>query len=617
MSNSLSLRKILLSLFLSIIFSGFIFCSGSKADITESIVNDFSPLSGVVVMVRNGEFIIDLDATAGLAKGDLLSVISPGETVVHPKTGKVLGHLDQVKGILKVILVKDGFSFTRGLQINDVRIGDAVRRFENIKAIFWDYTGEGKPLFLRLQDALSHMKWVDYENSQNLKPQDPRMIPETQGGVVFILKGNTLQVRDPEFLIIREYHFSKPIEQHELFSYGKDEKMVITPTEPKISERQEDRIYDSLTESGLEEKSITVSTSPSPDSTIVQAPVVNVTPKQELSEGVKPVFQNSQLIDKLPGGPVIMADFMPYENGLLLATTDGRQIRVFDVSGKISLLSEIESPLYDPILSLSWWKPRQSELTFLAVVNWSDHRPSSTLFSYKNNRLHLVKSRIPRFIAAFDTDNDRIPETLLGQDYDPREFFGYHIQEIQLKGNDIEYKKPSLKLPKRFTVLGGLLSDLTGNGVTEVAFIRNEILYIYSGNEPLYKSPKKMGGSLSTLLYETNPTEKHIITNSVSIEIPPVAVDLDGDGLKEIVAVASDRNFLSKTGIAPGIEGTWLTVLKYNNKIFDEGTMGEKINTPIQGMTFFDNKLFLVVSETGSVFSKGGQSRLILLPVIR
>ena len=597
MPNSVYVKILPIVVFLSIIFSGFLLSINANADMPEVIAKDFSPLSGVVVMVENGEIIVDLDESGGLAKGDLLSVMSAGEKLVHPVTGKVLGNLEKVKGILKVTRVKDGFSYTRGLQLNEINIGDTVRRFEKMSAIFWDYTGEGKALFLRLRDDLSHMDWMGFDTAQKLKPKDPAMLPETEMAVVFILKDNTLQVRDPEFLIIREYTFSESIVQQEFSSYSKEKKIVLAPATFPVSEKEP-------AQQAIESAKPMVSVS-------------TVTPQQAVVDGVKPVFQDSIYMDQLPGGPVIMADFLPDENGLLLATTDGQKIRIFHVTDKILLLLEKDSPIFAPILSLSWWKPHYSVSPMLAIVNWLDDMPASTLFSWNNNRLQLVKDRIPRFIAAFDTDGDRMPETLLGQEYDPQEFFSYRIQELKLIGNDVEYKNPSVKLPRLFTVFGGLLSDFTGDGVAEAAFIRNEILYIYSGKDPVFKSSKKMGGSLSKLTYKMNPEAKHIMTNSVSIEISPVAVDLDGNGISEMIAVASDRNLLSKTGISSGIESTWLTVLKYEDKTFKEGTLGEKMGTPIQGMTVFGDKIFLVVSETGSVFSKGGQSRLMQLPLAR
>jgi hypothetical protein len=595
MLNSVYMKILSIVVFLSIIFSGFLLSANANADMPEVIAKDFSPLSGVVVMVENGEIIVDLDASGGLAKGDLLSVITAGEKLVHPVTGKVLGNLEKVKGILKVTRVKDGFSYTRALQSKQINIGDTVRRYEKISAMFWDYTGEGKALFLRLRDDLSHMNWMEYDTAQKLKPKDPAMLPKTEMAVVFILKDNTLQVRDPEFLVIREYAFSESIVQQEFSSYSEEEKIVLAPA--LVSEKKP-------AQQAIESAKPVVSVS-------------TVTPQQAVADGVKPVFPDSIYMDRLPGGPVIMADFMPDENGLLLAATDGQKIRIFHITDKISLLMEKDSPLYAPILYLTWWKPQQSSSPMLAIVNWLDDMPASTLFSWDNNGLQLVKDRIPRFIAAFDTDGDRMPETLLGQEYDPQEFFSYRIQEIKLIGNDVEYINPSVKLPRLFTVFGGLLSDFTGDGDAEAVFIRNEILYIYSGKDPVFKSSKKMGGSLSKLTYKMNPEAKHIMTNSVSIEISPVAVDLDGNGINEMIAVASDRNLLSKTGISSGIESTWLTILKYEDKTFKEGTIGEKMGTPIQGMTVFGDKIFLVVSETGSVFSKGGQSRLMQLPLAR
>jgi hypothetical protein len=610
MSNSVYVKILPIVVFLSIIFSGFLLSVNANADMPEVIAKDFSPLSGVVVMVENGEIIVDLDASTGLAKGDLLSVISAGEKLVHPVTGKVLGNLEKVKGILKVTRLKDGFSYTRALQSKEINIGDTVRRYEKIRAIFWDYTGEGKALFLRLRDDLSHMNWIEFDTAQKLKPKDPAMITETEMAVVFILKNNTLQVRDPEFSVIREFIFSDSIGKEGFLSYSKRENDVVAPATLPGSEKKPDKISKALPPYVLEEK-------PKKDPEQPVVPVFPAASKQDKVDGVTPVFQDTRLIGQLPGGPVMMADFMPHENGLLLAATDGQKIRIFHITDKISLLMEKDSPLYAPILYLSWWKPQHSGLPMLAIVNWSDHAPTSTLFSWDNNRLQPLKDRIPRFIAAFDSDGDGTPEMLLGQEYDPQEFFSYRIQEIKLIGNDIEYKSPIVNLPRRFTVFGGLLSDLTGDGVVETAFIRNGILYIYSGKDPVFRSSKKMGGSLSKLTYKMNPGAKHIMTNSVSIEIPLVAADLDGDGLREIFAVTSDRNLLSKTGISSGIENTWLTVLKYEDRIFNEGTIGEKMSTPIQGMTVFEDKLFLVVSETGSVFSEGGQSRLMQLPLAR
>lgn len=91
---------------------GIVFIVGNalsvNAAVIDDITQDFEPISGYVVMSDGGEFIIDLDDTQGIAPGDIFSVISPGKKIVHPVTKKVLGTLEEVKGVLKVTPHKIG-----------------------------------------------------------------------------------------------------------------------------------------------------------------------------------------------------------------------------------------------------------------------------------------------------------------------------------------------------------------------------------------------------------------------------------------------------------------------------------------------------------------------------
>ena len=85
----------------------------AEAAVINEVVGDFTPISGYVIMEAEGEYLIDLDASKGIAAGDLFSVIKPGEKITHPVTGKVLGTLEEGKGILKVTRLQSGYSFAR------------------------------------------------------------------------------------------------------------------------------------------------------------------------------------------------------------------------------------------------------------------------------------------------------------------------------------------------------------------------------------------------------------------------------------------------------------------------------------------------------------------------
>ena len=98
------------------------------AALEDEVAGDFEPLDGYVVMKEGGEFIIDLDASHGLQPGDIFAVAGPGKEIIHPVTKKVLGKLENIKGVLKVTRIKSGYSFARALDgAEEIRRADPIR----------------------------------------------------------------------------------------------------------------------------------------------------------------------------------------------------------------------------------------------------------------------------------------------------------------------------------------------------------------------------------------------------------------------------------------------------------------------------------------------------------
>ncbi|OHB25429.1 MAG: hypothetical protein A2X84_01945 [Desulfuromonadaceae bacterium GWC2_58_13] len=171
----------------------------------DDVARDFKPLAGIVIMPVQGEFLIDLDASRGVAIGDLFAVVQPGEKVVHPITKEVIGSLDEVKGVLQVTRVKGGYSYARPLgQATGIAAKDTIRRYESMPAVFWDYTGGGESIFAELKNALPTLEWQEYAATQAAKPETPAAVAGSVG-LTFILKGGSLEVRDPAFNVLRSY----------------------------------------------------------------------------------------------------------------------------------------------------------------------------------------------------------------------------------------------------------------------------------------------------------------------------------------------------------------------------------------------------------------------------
>lgn len=542
------------------------------AGLVEELAVDLKPVDGYVVLPVQGEFLIDLDASQGLAVGDLLAVIKPGEKITHPVTGALLGTLDVRKAVLQVTQVKDGFSHARPLQgSSKVVRGDALRRYAHLRASFLDYTGEGESLYAELSGALSRLEWQDYAGAQENRPSVPSAAAApVDVDVLFVLEERGLSVRDPSYRLLRYYP-------------------VATVRQPFAAP-------------------VAADSRSSVPYRLEAAPAVPV-------GGVRyeATFPGFKSVGPL-GFPAVTSDFVTQGQQLLLAASDGASIKVFTVSEKLQPLTEVKLADLAQVASLCWWQPKKGEL-YLAVTGWQQPKISSAIYAYKEGRLTPVTQGLPFLFGSFDRDGDGRRELLLTQNFDRNQVWGTLVKRAELKGARLETSEPGFRLPRRFSVIGSLLADITGNGQAETIFVRDGLLYVYSGTKELYKSPKMMGGTLSRFLFEEHPNARETATHFAAFELAPVVADLDGDGQLELLTVASDTGALSAPGLSPGVKKSWVSVLKMRDGMFIKGTLGEELDVPLQGLSVTEDRVLFVATETGSVFGAGGESQLLVFPL--
>jgi hypothetical protein len=498
-------------------------------------------------------------------------VIAAGEAVVHPVTGKVLGALEETKAILQVTRLRQGYSYARLLRKTaEIKAGDPIRRFENLPAVMWDYMAAGKTFSSQLQSILPGLDWQTYESAQHLRPEK---LPPSSGktyDLMFILTENGLEVRGPDFQILHQYDLP--------------ESISVAAKVPLAAQETE-------------------------------SPPAGM-PEEKGDIRFSAVFKQARTIGNLPG-VTLMSDFVKFGDQLLMATTDGSQIYIFEVTDKLDRIAKGDTPVPAQILALNWWLPAEGEPVYLTVVAWNDRKLASTIFKFKDGHLSPVKMDIPRILGTFDLDGDGRPETLLGQTFDSEDFFGANIKKLILSDGKIKNARPPISFPRRFTVLGSQIADLTGDGNLESVFIRSGILYVYRGKKQVYASPKEMGGTISVLTYEKELLTKDIMTQTAAFEISPVATDLDSDGRLELLTVSSHKTFFNVQGITPNVKKTRLAVLKYHDGRFIKGTLGEDIDRPIQGLAVSDDRVLFLISEPSSLLGKQGRSHLLGYPLAK
>ena len=183
-----------------------LFTLSAFAAFQEDVARDLGVKMATLVAPAGSEWLIDLDAAAGIQAGDLFTVMTKGAPVVHPVSKKVIGTLDETRAVLRVTKVKSGYSYVAVVSSKgELRPGEEARRFAGLPAIFWDYTGDGEGVFAQLQGALPELHWQSYAAAQASKPDQPRPVPGMEPGLIFVFNAQGLGIKDQAFSPLRFY----------------------------------------------------------------------------------------------------------------------------------------------------------------------------------------------------------------------------------------------------------------------------------------------------------------------------------------------------------------------------------------------------------------------------
>src|SRR3990172_3074114 len=277
----------------------------ASAGVAETVREDLRPISGYVVMQRECEYLVDLDARHGLRVGDLLSVVTKGQEVLHPLTKEVIGRLDEAKAVLQVTQMKSGFSVARPLPgAGNIATGDIVRRFAYLKTVFQGSSEQSRALYEELRKALPELEW------QGLFSAGERSGTEAKPDLLFTLEDRELRLLDRE--------------GHPLRAWAYLEADQAGGQKPVAEAVRQPARRDSV---------------PSPPAPVPVPAGKDSSPVRWSAGEVD--FGPYTSLGELPGR-VLMSAFTRDRDQLLLATVAGGYVRVFAVAGDLRLLAGTE-----------------------------------------------------------------------------------------------------------------------------------------------------------------------------------------------------------------------------------------------------------------------------------
>ncbi|HDR47014.1 MAG TPA: VCBS repeat-containing protein [Geoalkalibacter subterraneus] len=430
------------------------------AELPSQLLQDLAPVDGVVLMAMGDSWLVDLDANQNIRQGDILAVMSPGETIIHPQTRDIVGRIDHVVGFLEVSRVMSGYSYTNLLTPElGLQAGDQVRRFEQVPAHIDDSVPEA--LAQELKRNLSHFQW------------DVEAIETAGTGVVFRLQDERLSVSGPAGAVVGSYRYSAG--------------QVLAPLTPTIRQTESVAAVDperSALNRGVDSLLGTVGLSRG--DTRLEAPGIA---RQQQSDGV-------WISPPLGENPVGLASADLTGDGRTeIAVALDNELRIMRMEdGRFVTTAVVDFPAGTRLLGIDAHDlsgDARAELYVTAVID-SDLR--SQVVEYRNGRFERVITMVNWFMRVVDLPGEGA--VLLGQRMSRSdEPFAPPVFRVE-RNRDRLARGAALDLPARINLFSMLPVTSAAGDIIYVSLSADDRLQLVTAsNDRLWRSSDYFGGS--------------------------------------------------------------------------------------------------------------------------
>jgi len=160
---------------------------------------------------------------------------------------------------------------------------------------------------------------------------------------------------------------------------------------------------------------------------------------------------------------------------------------------------------------------------------------NSLILTTRDSKAVVAVEDVNDILLAVDPAGDGARKILWAQSFAENGFFKQGDATRMTLSNGRLVNDGRVRVPSTFRATGATFSNISGKGTRALAFIdENNRLRIALGNEDTFRSSSQVGGGLIKLGVERQ-VERGGRTYIYSPEPMPLSVDLDGDGVEEIV----------------------------------------------------------------------------------
>ena len=560
-----------------------------------------------VVEVAGRRVTLASGRSSGVLPGTELVAFREGRELYHPTTKKLLGRTEEALGRLVVAEVFDGYSVATLVDGGVPRPGDKVRvpsgkakltilalasgpRARVVEAATYDLVQELERTG-RFQVMLGDQAsvWLAQEQIANGEVMRGKGVKEVlqRFKISHLLALHFTTVQGKPFVETRLFAASSetPAAQHAFF--------VPASSKPKAAQEfssgpdkgtlkvERRSLLARLLSGDWEPNAYSASAAAIPIRRLATFPFIVVS----MDVGVSPH-------DKIPR----------------IAVTDGQRVFLYRLNNQV-LEPEwtFDKRMLGQILSVQF-VDADGDGVLDVLVNRQDYKSKMLgyILTTRNGKPAFLAEDLSVILLAVDEKGDGVNRTLWGQRYSDESFFSRGATRYVLRGNDVA-AAGSIVVPSDFRPLGATLSTIAGKDDAVLAFVdeRNR-LRLFSQGQELWRSLTPVGGGLARahLQYEAFQSR---IDKFVKVEPNPISVDLDGDGIPEIVIPVNEEQ-------AGRMAVIFKTPAGFRMQVVNSGFEGHVTGLGVIPGDSAPSLVAAVVKRTGLLWDKGETQLIMTVP---
>ena len=514
--------------------------SAQMTALIEQLVDLFPILEGDVLEVRDDALTLGAGLKQGARPGLEVEMFRPGREIRHPRTGAVLGRAEEMLGMSRITQAQDGFSTASVPAGVQIKPGDRFRvpsTKVNIVLL---------PLLGSIRETL--VETATQEMVERLAATGRFRV--TMGDSINVYLAQQ-RLSAPDFLAGKGVR-----EASERFKA--DNILAVYFTRAGGKPFMVVRFFAAPRADAAVTSSFFV-----PPSTLRAA-----NPGPRFSQGGAanpPQAKPRSLLQRLLGGDLEAGSYSTGENALPLREVAKFKFPVLAMDIAVAPKDKIprmvvsdgdEIYLYkivDQKVEPEWTKSVRSLGRVFSVqladldgdgvleVIGNRYAPkiglNSFIISTKEGKPSMAVEYVSDFLFAVDLKGQGVKQTLWSQRFSPENFFTTgQADQMTLKDGKLSTEK-SVRVPASFRPMGAAFSNVMGKDTRSLALIDefNRLAIVSEGEEFWRSSTSVGGGYLTVELVDANRSSRTERSKFFKIEPTPLAVDLDGDGVDELI----------------------------------------------------------------------------------